>query len=242
MELKVLTYNIQHGLDYIKLLNKERVINLDKICDIIKQFNPDIISLNEVYNDVEKKVSVNQAKYIAERLGYEYFYFGKAITILETVEYGNAIISKYPINNPKIHMIEDPIIKDENVHYETRNLIECDININNDIYKIFVTHIGLATTEQKNGINKLKSLINNNGKIIIMGDFNMEEDNENIIELSKLVDNTSYLIEGSKLTYPSINSRMKIDYIFTKNINVKETKVIKEVGSDHLPVLVVAEV
>lgn len=32
MDFKVMTYNIQHGLDYQKLVNnKERVIDLDKI-------------------------------------------------------------------------------------------------------------------------------------------------------------------------------------------------------------------
>ena len=79
-----------------------------------------------------------------------------------------------------------------------------------------------------------------------MGDFNMEEDNENIISLSKLVDNTSYLIEdsikGNKLTYPSINPKIKIDYIFTKNIDVKQAKVIKEIGSDHFPVEIVVQI
>ena len=37
MELKIFTYNIQHGLDYKKLINKERVIDLDLISDIIKK-------------------------------------------------------------------------------------------------------------------------------------------------------------------------------------------------------------
>lgn len=245
MEFKVLTYNIMHGLDYKKLLNKERIIDLDKICEIIKKSNPDIIGLNEVYNDIEEKISVPQAQYIASKLGYQYYYFGKAITIHETIEYGNAIISKYPIKNIKKHMIEDPKIKDEDVYYETRNIIECEIEINDVSYKTFVTHIGLAKSEQKNGIDKLKSLIKDE-KVFIMGDFNMEEDNENIISLSKLVDNTSYLIDdsikGNKLTYPSINPKIKIDYIFTKNINVKQVQVIKEVGSDHYPVEIVVEI
>lgn len=236
MELKIFTYNIQHGLDYKKLLNKERVIDLDLISDIIKKYNPDIIGLNEVYNDINKKVTVEQVKYIAQKLGYKYCYFGRAITILETIDYGNAIISKYPIEDVKVHMIEDPIIKDENVHYETRNIIDTKININGEIINVFVTHMGLATTEQKNGIDKLISLINDE-KIVIVGDFNMEEDNENIKRLSNIVDNTSYLFDDIKLSFPSINSKIKIDYIFTKNLKVKEAKILNEVGSDHLPVI-----
>lgn len=236
MELKVLTYNIQHGLDYKKHLNKERVIDLDLISGIIKKYNPDIIGLNEVYNDVENKVTVEQVKYIASKLGYNYCYFGRAITILETIDYGNAIISKYPIEDVTVHMIEDPIIKDENVHYETRNIIETKINVNDEIINVFVTHIGLATTEQANGISKLLSLIKDN-KVVIMGDFNMEEDNENIKTLSNVVDNTSYLFNDIKLSFPSINSKIKIDYIFTKNLEVLDSQILNEVGSDHLPVI-----
>ncbi len=236
MELKIFTYNIQHGLDYKKLINKERVIDLDLISDIIKKYNPDIIGLNEVYNDINKKVTVEQVKYIAQKLGYKYCYFGRAITILETIDYGNAIISRYPIEDVKVHMIEDPIIKDENVHYETRNIIDTKININGEIINVFVTHMGLATTEQKNGIDKLISLIDDE-KIVIVGDFNMEEDNENIKRLSNIVDNTSYLFDDIKLSFPSINSKIKIDYIFTKNLKVKEAKILNEVGSDHLPVI-----
>lgn len=236
MELKIFTYNIQHGLDYKKLLNKERVIDLDLISNIIKKYNPDIIGLNEVYNDVDGKVTVEQVKYIANKLGYNYCYFGRAITILETIDYGNAIISRFPIEDIKVHMIEDPIIKDENVHYETRNIIETKINVNGVMINVFVTHIGLATTEQKNGIDKLMSLINNE-KVVIVGDFNMEEDNGNIKRLSNIVDNTSYLFDDIKLSFPSINSKIKIDYIFTKNLKVKEAKILNEVGSDHLPVI-----
>ena len=49
----LMTYNIMHGLDYIKLLQKERIIDLDKIIEIIKEYNPDILALNEVYNDTK---------------------------------------------------------------------------------------------------------------------------------------------------------------------------------------------
>ena len=37
MIVKAMTFNIQHGLDYKELLNKKRIINLDKVCDLIKQ-------------------------------------------------------------------------------------------------------------------------------------------------------------------------------------------------------------
>ena len=237
MNIRIMTFNIQHGLNFIKLLNKEREIDLDRVAQTIKKHNADIIGLNEVYNDIDRKVTNEQVIYLANKLGYNYYFFGQSITIKETIGYGNAIISKYPLSNFKVHKIEDPIIKDEDAFYESRSIIECDLKINNEIIKVFVTHLGLAKSEQKNGINKLLSLIKNE-KTILMGDFNMEEDNDNIIELSKVIRNSSYLIEKeNKSTYPSNNPNIKIYYIFTNNLDVKKSEIIDEIISDHYPII-----
>ena len=37
MNFRVMTFNIQHGLNFIKLLNKERVIDLDNVINTIKE-------------------------------------------------------------------------------------------------------------------------------------------------------------------------------------------------------------
>ena len=52
-----------------------------------------------------------------------------------------------------------------------------------------------------------------------------------------MVDNTSYLFNDIKLSFPSINSKIKIDYIFTKNLKVNSAYILNEIGSDHLPVI-----
>lgn len=241
MNFRIMTFNIQHGLNFIKLLNKERVIDLDSVVNTIKENNVDVIGLNEVYNDVNNVVTVEQAKYISEKLGYNYYYFGQSITIKETIGYGNAIISKYPLSNFVVHKIEDPIIKDEDVFYESRSIIECNALLNDENIKIFVTHLGLAKSEQQNGVNKLMELIKDE-KTILLGDFNMEEDNDNIKLLSTKIKNNSYLIEGNNKTYPSNNPNIKIDYIFTKNILVKKCAIIKKIVSDHYPVIIDIEI
>ena len=92
---KVMTYNIQHGIDYIHRLSTSNVrIDLLKIASIIKDTNASIISLNEVYDAPVKDLD-KQAIFIASKLGFNYV-FGKAIDI-RGGEYGNALLSKYPI-------------------------------------------------------------------------------------------------------------------------------------------------
>lgn len=237
MNVKLMTYNIMHGLDFLKLKNKERFIDLDKIKDVIKEENPDIISLNEVYNDTKNIETVDQVKYLANNLGYTYYAFGQAITIKDEIEYGNGIMSKYPITNFKVHHIKDPINKDEPVFYETRVIMEMDILINKEVIKCFVTHFGLANDEQRNATDKLISLIKNldNEKIILMGDFNMMEDNPYYNVISKYLDDSVDVIRGSKFTFSSVEPKEKIDYIFTKNINKEDAYVKHVIASDHFP-------
>lgn len=236
MIIRVMTFNIQHGLDYIELLNKKREINLNKVCDLIKEVDPHIISLNEVYNDTRNIQTNEQVKYISSKLGYPYFYFGKTITLKDGIDYGNALLSKYPIIEAEVHMIDDPKIKDEDVYYETRNVIASQIKINGKTITVLVTHVGLAKSEQDNAIKRIIELVEDSEKVILMGDFNMEEEDSNIIKLSKNICNTSYLIVGSKETYPSINPEKKIDYIFTKNMENIKSGVVKKIVSDHFPV------
>ncbi len=237
MNIKIMTYNIQHGLDYKKLLNKERIIDLDKIYQVIKDEDVDLVGLNEVYNDVNNIETVEQVKYLANKLGFNYYFFGQSITVKNVIGYGNAIISKYPLINYKIHKIDDPLIKDEDTYYESRIIIECDLLINNETIKVFVTHLGLAKSEKLNGTKKLLEVIKDNEKIILLGDFNMKEDNNNILLLSKELFNTSKLIDGCKCTYTSVDPKEKIDYIFVKGIDVISSKVVKKIASDHYPVV-----
>ena len=44
MKLKVVSYNIQHAKNYIT-----KVIDYDKLVNAIKEMNPDVIALNEVF-------------------------------------------------------------------------------------------------------------------------------------------------------------------------------------------------
>lgn len=241
--IKLMTYNIQHGLDYKKILNNERIINLKSIIDVINNVDPDILSLNEVYNDLDNHVSVLQAKYIAnalEKINHckYYYYFGKAIKLKNNIEYGNAIISKYPFVYIRNHYIMDPIIKDKNSYYEPRIIIESKIKINDKIMNVFVSHFGLAKQEQNIATDLIEYYTSNKNNVVFMGDLNMEEDNQNIIKLKKHLKDTGEIMEDDRLTYPSINPKKKIDYIFTSNdVLVNKAYVLKMVSSDHFPVV-----
>lgn len=219
MIIKVMTFNIQHCRDYIK-----RVIDVKMFARQIKNLNPDIIGLNEVYGEYDNNRS--QAEEIAEELGYHY-YFGKAIDY-RGIPYGNALLSKYKINNPIIIEIPDPI-KTTDELYETRCIIKASI-LN---FTVLVSHFGLVKSEQENAVKTAAHEITKiKTPIILMGDFNMESNDPTLLPINNLLINT--LDEG--LTYPSINPTKKIDYIYvSKDIEILDAEIPKIVASDHLP-------
>ena len=229
MKIKVMTFNIQHGRDFIK-----RDINLKLMADVIRKENADIIGLNEVRGKGSHVDYQEQAKIIADYLGYHY-YFGKAIT-LPNGPYGNAIISKFPFEKVETIMIPDPLEKNEDVLcYETRCIIKASFS--NPKLTVLVTHFGLAQSEQNNA---LKAIINEIDSLktpcVFMGDLNMEPSDDKITSIIQKLTDTATKFSENKLSFPSIEPNRKIDYIFvSKDIDIIEADIPQIVASDHFP-------
>lgn len=230
MLVKVMTFNIQSTRDYVN-----RNFDAHLMSRTIKKVGAEIVGLNEVRGEGKDEFFTDQVGTIASDLGYDYYYFGKAIDIKDKGPYGNAFISKYPIKSVETIMIPDPLVKDEDAYYETRCVIKACVDVLGHDLTFLVVHVGLAKSEEENAIKVLLELIEKEeGKLILMGDFNMEPTNPLIDKIRKKMFDTSPLMQD-KLTFPSINPVKKIDYIFTKNIKVKSAEVCEIVASDHFP-------
>lgn len=85
VEIKAMTYNIYSA----------RNMGIEAIAAVIKKIDPDVVSLQEV----ERNTDVNPMdfpKEIAALTGMKYYYFAHALT-LKKGDYGNVILSKYPL-------------------------------------------------------------------------------------------------------------------------------------------------
>ena len=123
--MRVMSFNIQHGLAYL-----EQEINLNLFASTIKENMVDVCGLNEVRNTGADCEYTDQTGAIAEKLGYN-SYFGQAISIDNKNPYGNAVVSRYPFIKTSTTLIPDPEKRDEPVYYETRCVIHAVVNINN---------------------------------------------------------------------------------------------------------------
>lgn len=144
-----MTYNICSGMSY----GENRKRDLAQSAEVIKEYAPDILALNEVHYNIGFSGFVKQAEEINKLLNYEYMYYGKAGAIKEGFQ-GNALFSRYPVKTVHTVLVDQPAVLDEDVYYEQRSFIDSVIDIGKDLH-VIVTHFGLAEGERKNALDLL---------------------------------------------------------------------------------------
>lgn len=233
IKMKVMTFNIQHCLDY-----KKQVIDIDFFADAIRKYDLDICGLNEVRGEGPLDGYTDQTNALGDKLGWNR-YFGEAIKVRKTSPYGNAIVSKHKLKSAETIKIPDPKIKFERVSYETRCVVKAVAEINGQDICFLVCHMGLAKGERKNAVKTLCGLIDElDIPVVLMGDFNTEPDDKVFSPLFERLRDTDEIAEIRNIaTYPSDNPRIKIDYIFYRGLKCRSVKTITEVFSDHLPII-----
>ena len=229
MKIKVMSYNIQHCLNFIT-----RKIDFDIIADTIQKCEADIIGLQEVLDEGQNEIQQPQTKIVAEKLGYPYYYFAEAISYGGANPYGNAIISRYPIISAETIAIPDPEIKKYNGHYESRCLLKATIDVGSGL-NVLVSHFGLNPDEHKNAVETVVSNISKE-RCVLMGDFNMEPDNQMLRPIMEKLQDTAKAFSVPKLSCPSDTPRVKIDYIFvSEDLKVESADIPEMISSDHRP-------
>lgn len=224
-----MSYNTQHCLNYI---TKE--IDFDLIADTIKKCEADIIGLQEIRNKGPKAGYEAQAKIIAKKLGYHYYYFAEAIRFDGENPYGNALISRYPITSAETIPIPDPEIKKYDEYYETRCLLKATINVGSGL-NVLVSHFGLNPDEQENAVETVVSNMPKE-RLVLMGDFNAEPDNTILNPIMQRLYDTAHDFSSPKLSFPSDAPTVKIDYIFvSKDLTVCCADIPEIISSDHRP-------
>ena len=224
-----MSYNTQHCLNFIT-----RKIDFDIIADTIKKCEADIIGLQEMRDEGPDAEYQAQAKIIAEKLGYQDYYFAEAIRFGGVNPYGNAIISRYPIISAETIMIPDPEMRKYDGYYETRCLLKATIDVGSGL-NVLVSHFGLNPDEQENAV---ETVVDNVTKehCVLMGDFNMEPDNPILNPIMQKLSDTAQNFLTPKFSFPSDNPTVKIDYIFvSKDLKVHCAEIPEIISSDHRP-------
>ena len=225
--MKIMAYNTQHCASYLT-----RRIDFELIADIIKESGADIVGLNEIRGKGLTPEYKEQTEILSRLTGIEQGYFARAIFIQGTEPYGNALLSKYPIVSAEVIPVPDPEVRGYNGYYETRCLLKAKLE---NGLTVMVIHFGLNPDEQENAV---RTVIDNleDERCILMGDFNVTPDNPVLAPIRACMKDTAELFECEKLSFPSDEPRIKIDYIFVSpDIEIKAADIPAVVGSDHRP-------
>lgn len=231
MQLRVMSYNIQHGFNY----KTREGITLDAMADVIRAVNPDLVGLNEVRGRGKTEHYTAQAEALAAMLGY-HCYFGRAIFVGGTEPYGNAVLSKYPIESAKVLRIPDPVPRGARV--ESRVAIRAEVLVGTEArLAAYVSHFGLSPAEHEHAVSTLSSaLAMETLPFVLMGDFNMTPDNPLLRPFFETLVDTSPYTDGQR-SFPSDNPTEKIDYIFASpGASVQYAEIPAVVASDHCPI------
>ena len=92
MKLTLLTYNIHKCIGGI-----DRRYDPTRICDTISHYDPDIVVLQEVDNQAKRSNHDRQVDMLGDRLGYRHRTWFANVTLRRGGEYGNAILSRFPL-------------------------------------------------------------------------------------------------------------------------------------------------
>lgn len=255
--LKVATYNVHRCED----------VGSDptKIAEFIKEYEIDIIGLNELDVNCNRSAGYNQPKvmcdWLTKNTGTQYYYafaaaldgYHKAAIAKDgNAQYGNAIISKYPIESTRVVYVfgnnhanaYDPTKPSTQVHsgetqtYERRALLIAQLNVNGESLTVMATHWGLNFDERQNMVTTIKSEMSMiSTPVVLMGDFNEIYTGTNITALSTHFRSTKTGLQP--YTYSTTNPTKRIDYIYTtKELQSRESTVPNVTLSDHFPVIV----
>ncbi len=236
--MKIMTFNIQHCLDY-----KNQIIDIGLFSDFIKICNVDFCGLNEVRGQGNWEGYTDQTDALGNALGFNRF-FGEAFKVVGTNPYGNAFLTKYPVKSAETIHIPDPEERSEDVHYEHRCAIRAILDVDGSDVMFIVCHIGLAKSEGKNAVETICSLLDSTDlPCIVMGDFNHTKDSGILDSLfERLSDTDSIAKDKGAFTFPSYAPREKIDYILYRGMTCKSCCTVEKIVSDHFPILAEFEI
>lgn len=246
MKLRFMTYNIQHGLDYGRRLNpgaaqRGHDIDLAQIASVIRLQSPDILGLNEVRGLGTAEDYTAQAETLAAMLGW-HCYFARALMVGGTQPFGNAILSRFPIQSAETIPIPDPLVRDEDAYYETRCVLRARFQEAGG-FTVLISHFGLAKAEQRNAVATVRRLLEEEqGPVVVMGDFNMSPGDPILEPLLRELDDAASLIPQPCLSFPSHQPEVKIDYLLSRGARQLEAAVPAIVASDHRPHTAVLEI
>lgn len=231
--LKVMTYNTYSN----------RKEGIEKIAEVIRRENPDIVALQEV----ERNTAINPwdtPEKMSELTDLKYHAFFHALDIKKGGDYGNVILSRYPLSDEHNYHMEGLLPKDytRSFGYATVDLGDCKLTF-------AVTHLdhkyedALRLRQAQMVVDTLSRI---SGPVILAGDLNTRRGSK-AIDVIRSQFSSDCLADGTPWTSPAPNPTFTCDWILFAPHNrfkVRDYHVCywASTQSDHFPVVATYEI
>lgn len=236
MRFRLVTYNMHKGIGGV-----DRRYRPQRTIEVLRHCEPDVVLLQEVDADVPRSNRDRQVDLFADALGFRHRAFHANVTLREG-QYGNAIISRFPLS----HVTNI----DLSIRLKKRRgalVAQCHLRCEGHARSVYLlnVHLGLAGFERSIQVRRLLgdhvlAGVHRATAVIAAGDFN---DPWGSLGKRLLRPAGFELVSGRTKTFPAIRPLRSLDRIYTRgNVDLlrcfaSRTRVARH-ASDHLPVIV----
>jgi endonuclease/exonuclease/phosphatase family metal-dependent hydrolase len=232
--IRIATYNVH------KCVGIDRKFSPERIAEVLQEIDADVVALQEVLCHTNSLKRENQAEFIAEELGMDFF-LGQNRKIKEGL-YGNVVLSRLPVRHSENFDISVQ-------RREPRGCLWTEIALEpHRTLQFFNLHLGTSFFERRKQVHRLfaEHILNNNrckGKRIVVGDFN-----EWVSGLTTKLFKAHFQTVDAKLhlgttrTFPGVMPLFHLDHIYfdrkfkLRNAYLHKTRLALK-ASDHLPIV-----
>jgi endonuclease/exonuclease/phosphatase family metal-dependent hydrolase len=220
--LRIATYNIHYGYDTYWHLS------LEEQAQAIEASGAGVVMLQEVDTGRPTSYMIDDALWLSHRLGMEAVY-------LPTVEHltGIALLSHYPVLDSETLLLPSEL--------EQTGIIWARLDVGGTPLNAFATWLGLEPEERARQIDAaLPFIAAHPGPAVFGGDFNSTPDSPVYarIQAAGQVDPFAALGLGSPPTDPAINPEKRIDFLWLRELEPVDARVLDSLASDHRAVAV----
>jgi endonuclease/exonuclease/phosphatase family metal-dependent hydrolase len=226
--------------------------DLTNVVNLLKEYNPDIICLQEL--TINPKADIQHAPaFIAEQLGYQYYH--KELPIESTdggkIMLANGIFSRFPISKKDFAWINQPK-GGGGYDDEYRAYVEVELDVNGNHISVGTTHMSYThkfqpTPNKKAETDALIAQIRQHAsRFIFTGDLNALPGSYTINSVEHHMGQVGPDMQAKTWTtkpfsyngFEETDLNWRLDYVFaTKDMQMNSTEIIQTEYSDHLPIL-----
>jgi endonuclease/exonuclease/phosphatase family metal-dependent hydrolase len=221
MRLRVLTYNVHSGTD---ILGRQKVAEQ---AALLRDAHADLVLLQEVACHA-------QAQQLATLAGMPHVAFGPTRRS-RSGEFGNAMLCRWPLES-----IDNRIVSGNWRSGEARAVLLATFTHDQQPVHALATHFGFLPGEAAMAAQTVLGILaERQGPLIMGGDLNRPSaaaESHRLLR-SALVDCATASARLPEPTFPSARPVLRLDYLYARELVVREIRVVPSTASDHRPLL-----